>query len=235
MEESATFKLNGYICTVYYKYLMKYFYFLFFCCVQTLIAQTYHPDKIDINGVIYDYRYHHIEQYFNYYPDKRPVVNKDSTIIARGYIAEYALIEQQLYLRSIKTPVDGDYKHLVSNSKNIFADQQEGLKMHWVDGLFDVGLGSPNFTRSKDSLNPVFDSYYIFELKRGLVKSTQIFSYKEYKAFKDYQWERFRYSAEYTKLYNKLLQSSMDPIDIVEHIYNHILFYSKRSFLKKPA
>lgn len=214
---------------------MKYFYLLFFCCVQTLIAQTYHPDKIDINGVTYDYRYHHMEPYFNYYPEKRPVVNKDSTILSRGYVAEYILIDQQLYLRAIKTPIEGDYKLLVSNSKNIFADEQAGLKMYWVDGLFDVGLGSPNFAQSKDSLNPIYDSYYIFELKRGVVKSTNIFNYKQYKSFKDYQWERFRYSEEYTKLYNKLLQTTMEPIDIQLHIYNHILFYSKRNFLKKPV
>lgn len=200
-----------------------------------MIAQTYHPDKITIEGISYDYRYHHMEPYFNYYPSKRPVINKDSTIIARGYIAEYALIEQQLYLRDLKVPLNGDYQNLISSTKNIFTNEVIDLKMHWVDGLFDVGLGRPNFAQSKDSLNPIYDSYFIFELKRGLVKSTNIFSYKQYKSFKDYQWERFRYSEEYTKLYNKLLQTTMEPSDIQLHIYNHILFYSKRNFLKKPV
>lgn len=214
---------------------MKHFYFLLLCCVQSAIAQTYHPDKITIDGYSYDYRYHHMEPYFNYYPDKRPVINKDSTILSRGYIAEYEIVEEQLYLRDIKTPVNDNYHDLVSNVKKVLPENEPHIKMHWVDGLFDVGLGSPNLLNSKDSLNPVYNSYYIFEIKRGIVKSTNIFSYKQYKSFKDYQWERFRYTQAYDKLYNKLLHSTIDPSEIPSHIYNHILFYSKQNFLRKSG
>ncbi|WP_430612577.1 hypothetical protein [Flavobacterium sp. JP2137] len=212
---------------------MKLMYFLFLCCVQTLVAQTYHPDKIQIDGISYDYRYHHLESYFNYYPEKRPVINKDSTIISRGYIAEYEIADQQLYLRDLKIPVNGNYQELVSQAKKVLPENASGLKMHWIDGLFDVGLGNPIILHAKDSLNPIFDSYYILEIKRGVVKTTQIFNYKQYKSFKDYQWERFRNTPEYRKIYDKLQQTTMDPIDIQGHIYNHILFYSKRNFLKK--
>ncbi len=212
---------------------MKHFYLLFFCCVHSLVAQTYHPDKIIIDGITADYRYHHMETYFNYYPLKRPVINKDSTIISRGYIAEYEIVNQQLYLRDLKTPLNGNYQHLVSNTQNILTENGTPLKLHWIDGLFDVGLGSPNYPDLKDTLNPVYNSYYVFEIKRGLIKNTHIFTYKQYKAYKDYQWERFRYSPEYGKIYHKLQQSNMDPTAIQAHMYNNVLFYSKQNFLKK--
>ncbi|MBW3519848.1 hypothetical protein [Flavobacterium sp. NKUCC04_CG] len=214
---------------------MKYFYFFIFCCTTSLVAQTYHPDKIRIDGMISDYRYHHMETYFNYYPQKRPVVNKDSTIISRGYIAEYEIVNNQMYLRDLKTPLEGNYQHLISNTKNIITENAAPLKLHWIDGLFDVGIGNPNYPDTKDTLNPVYNTYFVFETKRGVVINTNLFNYKQYKAFKDYQWERFRPTAAYKKLYDKLLLTTLDPSAIQAHIYHNILFYSKQNFLRKSS
>ncbi|MDN3707747.1 hypothetical protein QW060_11535 [Myroides ceti] len=211
---------------------MKHLYLLLLFTVQFLTAQNYHPDKIIIDGITYDYRYHHLEVYFNHYPEKRPVINKDSTIISRGYIAEYEIKDQVLYLKDIKIPVDGDYKQLVSNTNTVFQDNKT-MKMYWVNGLYDVGLGDPIITSPADTLNPVFNNYYIFEIERGTIIRTNNFTYKQYKRFKDYQWERFRYSEDYTKLYKKMLRTGIPEEDIENHIYYHILFYSKRNFLKK--
>jgi len=203
------------------------------CFLQTAIAQTYHPDKMLVNGINQDYRYHHMELYFNHYPEKRPIANKDSTIMTRGYIAEYEINNNVLYLNDIKTPVNGNYNNLVSNSRKVISPKEKNLKMYWVNGLYDVGLGEARYQNPNDTLIPIYDNYLIFEIERGTITRTNTFTYKQYKTFKDYQWEFFRNTDAYTKLYQKLMRTGMDAFETDQHIYYHILFYSKRNFLKK--
>jgi len=212
---------------------MKYIFWLVFLYIQIATAQTYRPDKIVLDGVQYDFRYHHMETYFKFFNDKRPVVNKDSTIVSRGYIAEYEIKDNALYFKDLKTPINDDYSNLESNTKKVFSEGEKELKMFWVTGLFDIGLGDPIFPTAKDSLRPIYDNYLVIEIEKGEVKRTNTFSYKIYKSFKDYQLSLFKSSGGYNKLYNRLLETSIAPHEIDSHITYHILYYSKRNFLKK--
>src|SRR5690606_24657368 len=88
---------------------MKHFYtvFLFFIAFQVLAQDTkYETERIIWNGVSYPYRYHHLEQYFNYYPEKRPVASVDSTIINRNYVAVFEVQDNKFYLNNLLVSED---------------------------------------------------------------------------------------------------------------------------------
>ena len=82
---------------------MKHFYTLILLLNTLCVAAQikYEPETINWNGKWYPYRYHHMEQYFRYYPNKRPVASKDSTIINRNYLAIFEVSDNQFYLKVI--------------------------------------------------------------------------------------------------------------------------------------
>src|SRR5690606_22031327 len=83
---------------------MKHFYFIIlFLSSLIAVAQdtAYETERTIWNGEEYPYRYHHLEQYFNYYPEKRPVASTDSTIINRNYIAVFEVKENKFYLNDL--------------------------------------------------------------------------------------------------------------------------------------
>lgn len=213
---------------------MKIKLLCFFVSLFTLVvkSQTYHPDKITINGKTYDYRYHHMEQYFKSFPDKRPVPNKDSTLLNRGYIAEFEIDkEHTFYLKDIKTLQNHDIRQLVSVMNKVSNRENEAMPLFWVNGLFDIGIGDPLY--EKDSLFPSYSRYLVIEITKGKLTRLNEFTDKQLKSFKSYQWNTFYYSAAYKRTYNLLKRSGMPEEEIEDHIYYHILFYSKRNFLVK--
>ncbi len=213
---------------------MKIKLLCFFVSLFTIaaISQTYHPDKITIDGKTYDYRYHHMEQYFRSFPDKRPVPNKDSTLLNRGYIAEFEIDQTRtFYLKDIKIPQDNDFNRLISTMDKVSAQENEKMPLFWVNGLFDIGIGNPIY--GKDSLSPSYTQYLVIEITKGKLTRSNEFTEKQLKSFKSYQWNTFYYSAAYRRTYDLLKRSGMPEDEIEDHIYYHILFYSKRNFLIK--
>lgn len=195
-------------------------------------AQSYHPDQITIQGQTYDYRYHHMEQYFRSFPNKRPVPLKDSTLIHRGYIAEFEIgNDLQFYLKDIKIPLNQSYDHLISKFQEISGPTNQPLFLYWVNGLFEVGMGAP--IDHKDSLFPTYNKYMVLEITKGKVSRTNIFTHKQLETFKSHQWNIYSTTPAFKKVYESLRLSGLPESEIKNHIYFHILFYSKKNFLKK--
>lgn len=197
-----------------------------------MVAQTnYEPEKIIYNGDTYEYRYHHMEQYFKYYPNRRPVENVDSTIVNRNYIALFEINDNKFYLKDIFINLNKKTKNKQSVLKHVNT-KQEPMFLNWITGLYDVGLGEKKFINN-DTINPVYDHYFVFEVKKGEIGRTENFTYNQMKLFKDYQYRRFKSTSDYQKLYKRLLYNGMTESEAHFHIYQFILFYSKSNFLKK--
>ena len=212
---------------------MKNFYFFIFLilCVNPLTAQqNYKTEQIIWNGETYPYRYHHMEQYFRYYPNKRPVASIDSTIINRNYLAIFEVIENQFYLKDFL--IKGNNSELMNQSVvHKINNKKEPMLLNWVNGLFDIGIGSETFLKT-DSINPVYDQYIVFEVKRGVIGRTELFTYNQMKLFKDYQYKRFKRTTDYDRLHSRLVYNGMTVNEANYHIYQFILFYSRSNFLR---
>ena len=212
---------------------MKHFYtlILLFSTLFTWAQKKYEPENIIWNGTTYPYRYHHMEQYFRYYPDKRPVPNIDTTIVNRNYIAAFEVKDKKFFLKNMyingRNPKTKDVSVLAELNK-----KDEPMFLNWVSGLFDIGLGTEKFIEN-DSLAPIYDNYIVFEVQKGNIGRTETFTYNQLKLFKDYQYKRFKQSVEYQKLIRRLIYNGMTEGEASLHIYQFILFYSKSNFLKK--
>lgn len=212
---------------------MKHFYtlILLFSTLFTWAQKKYEPENIIWNGTTYPYRYHHMEQYFRYYPDKRPVPNIDTTIVNRNYIAAFEVKDKKFFLKNMyingRNPKTKDVSVLAELNK-----KDEPMFLNWVSGLFDIGLGTEKFIEN-DSLAPIYDNYIVFEVQKGNIGRTETFTYNQLKLFKDYQYKRFKQSVEYQKLMRRLIYNGMTEGEASLHIYQFILFYSKSNFLKK--
>ena len=212
---------------------MKKNILLLFIVLTTIVSygqKNYEPEKIIWNNTTYPYRYHHMEQYFNYYPDKRPTPNKDTTILNRNYVAIFENANNKFYLKDLLIKGRG------TNEKNLsvfneLSQKSEPMLLSWITGLFDIGIGPERFSK-KDSI-PQYSNYIVFEVKKGNIGRVEHFTHNQLQLFKDYQYKRFRETNEYKKLYRRLLYNGMSELEATSHIYEFILFYSKSNFLKK--
>lgn len=212
---------------------MKHFYIIavLLIAVGAVAQKKYEPETITWNGTLYPYRYHHMEQYFRYYPKKRPIPNIDTTIVNRNYVAAFEVKESKFYLNNIyingKNPKTKDFSVLAEINK-----KDEPLFLSWVTGLFDIGLGSQKFLET-DSLVPFHDNYIVFEVQRGIVGRTETFTHKQLTLFKNYQHRRFKETPDYDRLIRRLVNNGMSEGEASLHVYQFILLYSKSNFLKK--
>ncbi|KAA5538344.1 hypothetical protein [Paenimyroides baculatum] len=212
---------------------MKHFYtiILLLSTIFTWAQKKYEPENITWNGTTYPYRYHHMEQYFRYYPDKRPVPNIDTTIVNRNYIAAFEVKDKKFFLNNMyitgRNPKTKDLSVLAELNK-----KDEAMFLSWVSGLFDIGLGAEKFSVN-DSLVPIYDNYIVFEVQKGNIGRTETFTYNQLKLFKDYQHRRFKETEDYKRLVRRLTYNGMTEGEASLHVYQFILFYSKSNFLKK--
>jgi len=200
------------------------------CTINTK-AQKYQPDRILVNNKEYDYRFHHLEQYFNFYPEKRIVQNKDSTIFNRGYIAFYEIFENEIFLRDLKIPEKKDSITLVSVRDKFSNSTEERIPLRWINGVIQIGIGEDDF--KKDSLRPINTNNLVFEIQRGKIKRKIQFGKEEMRVFQNFQWNKFQTTNEYYSLYRKLQNLNYTESEITLHLFNNVFYYSKKIFLQK--
>ena len=147
-------------------YIISFIFISFFATAQ----KKYEPEQIIWNGTTYPYRYHHMEQYFRYYPNKRPVSSKDTTIINRNYLAVFEVLENKFYLKDLL--INGKNQKVKNYSVlHKLNENNEPLFLNWINGLFDIGVGLKKFSKT-DSITPVYDNYIVFEIKKGIIGRT---------------------------------------------------------------
>jgi len=209
---------------------MKHFYIFTLIINLNGFAQKYQPDRVIYNNKEFDYRFHHLEQYFNYYPDKRIVINKDSTIINRGYIALYEIFENEIYLRDIKVQKKENSEY-ISVREKFNPSKEERIPLRWVNGVSQIGLGQDDFKR--DSLRPINTNNIIFEIQRGKIQRKLELGKEEMRIFKNFQFQKYQNTHEYLLLTYRLRQTELNDDQIKIHIFNNVFYYSKKIFLQK--
>jgi len=210
---------------------MKSLHFIILVLLSTnVIAQKYEPDRIRFHNKEYDYRFHHLEQYFNYYPEKRIVPNKDSTIINRNYIAYYEIYNDEIFLRDIKIK-SAENGEFISVRNKFSPSTEERIPLRWINGVVQIGLGSDDF--KKDSIHPMNTSNKVFEINRGKIKREVNFGKDEMRIFKNFQLDKFRNTIEFDKISYKLRNNGYSENEIFLHISDNILYYSRKIYLQK--
>ncbi|PJR04444.1 hypothetical protein [Avrilella dinanensis] len=199
----------------------------FFCGLYAF-SQEYFPEKITIDNQSYDYRYHHLESLFNQFPSQR-IVESDGTILHRNYIAEFTIAQDSLiYLTNLKVK---DKTENWINGNNLLHDRPDLTRpLYWISGLFEVGLGEPDYTR--DSLHPVYENYLVMEFRRGKVTRKREFNALQMSILKENQWKKFHGTNAYVNVYQQLKKNGMPDADIRDYIRKNILFYSKKFYLR---
>jgi len=60
-----------------------------------------------------------------------------------------------------------------------------------------------------------------------------IYGKDEMRIFKNLQWNKYKTTNEYLVIKYKLQKLGLNDIEIDQHIFNNVLYYSKRIFLVK--
>lgn len=195
-------------------------------------SQEYIPDEIIVDGITYEYRYHHMEYYFKYHTARRPVVPQDSTVVGRNYVATFRIDKDRMMLHDLRIKshaAANDYT--LSVLPKIINNENEKF-LNWINGLFYVGIGE-KLEQSVNEWDIEYTDYLVFEVKKGIVVRKDYFNNYQMKAFKDYQYERFHRTADYQKLFQRLKkQTHMSDWQIESHILKNIIYYSKKNMLK---
>lgn len=213
--------------------LMKYIFILIILFSNTLKAQKYVTDQIIIDSVTYPYRFHHLEQYFKTYPEKRPVVNSDTTVINRNYVAIFKIEKDKIILNDLKIKLKkeaNEYTETVLN--NVFPTKAD-KQLNWISGLFYVGIGKP-LEKQTDTLHIDYSDYIVFEIKKGTILRKDLFTHKQMNVFKNYQYERFSKTKEFKRLETTLKERyKMTDWELDTYIRRNIIYLSKKNYLKQ--
>jgi hypothetical protein len=201
---------------------------------STVLGTPQIPDNIIYKGEKYQlFNNFPMESYFKKYPEKHP--KKDfwvSTALTRGYLATFEIRGNQLYLKDIELR-DGDtlnkkgyYDLKWKSVMNEVFPNQKLVKINWVTGLLVLPVGETKYVGYFDP--PISDNYIILEMKNGVLKREQEFSFEEFEEFKEKQFEAFKETEEYEKLKAGLLKKRWKEEEIDRHIERQIIEYSTK-------
>ncbi|WP_299137117.1 hypothetical protein [uncultured Tenacibaculum sp.] len=123
-----------------------------------------------------------LKDYFRKYPKKRPENDFVSSAMWRGYIAEFQIRENQLYV------LNKDY-----NLADLFPDNG---KLEWYSGLIRIDDFGGEF--SEEPKNGIFE--YLEILNGNLIRHRK-FDYEELQTFKKEQFKYFLISDEIELVY----------------------------------
>ena len=139
-------------------------------------------DILHYNQTEYSLNQEILEEYFREYPEKRPENDFVSSAMWRGYIAEFQIRENQLYV------LNRDY-----NLADLFPDNG---RLEWYSGLIRIDDFGGEF--SEEPKNGIFE--YLEILKGNLIRHRK-FDYEELQTFKKEQFKYFLISDEIELVY----------------------------------
>ncbi|AOW19357.1 hypothetical protein [Urechidicola croceus] len=169
--------------------------------VDNVVVTTQMKDKVIFQGkeyILFDYL---LEHYFAENPEKKPKLQIESSALDRGYISEFEIIENQLYLVDIKIQVrdktSKDLKvELISVFQNVFPETKR-KKVDWKTGFLLLPYGE---LKSQYTYPNTYSNYWVLELKRGNLTQTRNYTNEELNNFKTRQFKKFKSTREYRKL-----------------------------------
>ncbi|SFO07427.1 hypothetical protein SAMN05421741_11921 [Paenimyroides ummariense] len=166
--------------------------------------------KIYLNNFI-------LEDYFDEFPEKRPVNNFVSTAMWRGYIAEFEIRDNQLFV------LNRDY-----NLGDLFPNNG---KYDWYSGLIRI-----DDFRDEFDLEPINGIFEYLEILDGNFIQRRIFTYEELQDFKKEQYEYFLLSEEIETVYEFWRKNNENGVVNKENlntiIAENIMTLTKRVYVK---
>ena len=193
-------------------------------------AQT--PDVIEYEGKEYVLNSNPLEPYFEKYPDKRPQGGIMSTALWRGYVAKFKIIDNILYAIDVEIEVpdkdfDKDYKtKLISVFDKVFPEVDK-MKIDWYTGILIIPHGElVNYVHM--GYASTYSKYWLLEIKLGNLIESRQYRNKEYVEFKQRQFEAFKKTEEYKKIYDELKESdsSLNDEFLENFLSNFIINYT---------
>jgi hypothetical protein len=165
-------------------------------------------DTIIFNGYSYPVEYDILSQYFDENPSKMPNMECHSSALERGYIAEFEISENHIFLRNITIIVKkGGCKDCAeitweNVTDKVFPIHHEGVKATWFTGL--IVLPYKLISSGPKFYNSIYDRYTVFEIFKGDVIKEKVFNYFQYTIFKEIQFQFFKKTKEYQEKEKRL-------------------------------
>jgi hypothetical protein len=159
------------------------------------------PDVIIYKGKKYDLLSNPMEIYFNQYPEKKPTSGIISTALWRGYIANFEVINRELFVIDITIMTYDSISRKydwISVMDEVF-QTSEKVKVDWMTGLLVIPRG-----RMKNYVHMGYASSYsrytLLEIESGMLKREKKFNRRGYEKFKERQFLAFKQTEEYQKI-----------------------------------
>jgi hypothetical protein len=203
-------------------------------CAGKSFATAQYPDKIFYNGKEYLLHTNPLEKYFNQFPEKRPKNGLVSTALWRGYVATFEIKDGGLFLKDIEILVrkkNSDEKSFETEWKSVLSEvfpDKEKLKLDWFTGLLVLPHGKlVQYVHM--GYASTYENYILLEISDGEFKRALEFDHKKYTAFKERQFEAFKKTDEYRKLFEEMSKDkSSSPAMIESFLKNFVIDYSSK-------
>lgn len=196
-------------------------------------ATAQYPDIIIYKGREYKLHSNPMEAYFKKYPDKRPDGGITSTALWRGYVATFEVRDDVLFVKDIEIEIpDEDANESfdtkwVSAMDQVFPDQKE-VKVDWLTGILVLPYGKM-IDYVHMGYGSTFSKYILLEVEKGIVNDFKELTAKEYKWFKQKQFEAFKKTKAYNDLVLQLKnERSYDDEFIEQFLKDFVIDYTTK-------
>jgi len=180
-------------------------------------------DSLIYDGKDYYLNEEILEWYFYKHPERRPDLKAHCTALWRGYVATFEIKEGQLFVEDVS--ISEDTKANLKKIRELFPRNR---KFEWYSGLIRID----EFRGEWDDENEGAMFEYL-EIYKGDLIQKRTMDFEELEIFKAYQFEYFKTTEEYRKVYTiwKNNTPTMEDREIDEYIYGGLLKrYSNEMF-----
>lgn len=166
-----------------------------------------------------------VEEYFREFPEKRLEFTVSCTALWRGYIAEFEVKNNELYIN--KLDVLGDINFNMKSVRNEIFPKN---KFEWYSGLIRID----DFRGEFDS-EPENGLFEYLEIVEGNLIQKRTYNYLELQEFKKEQYEYFLMSEEVENLYHFWRKNNETGIinreNVNKIILENIMDYTRKVYV----
>lgn len=161
-------------------------------------------DILYFEGKQYFLNHYILDRYFLLHPDKKPVNDFVRTDMWRGYVAQFEIKDNQLFV------LNKEY-----NFRDLFPNNG---KLEWYSGLIRI-----DDFRSEFDLEPPNGIFEYLEILKGDFIQKRVFDFDELQKFKNEQYEYFLLSEEIEAVYEFWRSNNENGIINIDAINKIIL------------
>ncbi|MDC9724216.1 MAG: hypothetical protein PSN34_15815 [Urechidicola sp.] len=165
-------------------------------------------DTIIYQGTAYSLNSYLLKPFFEKHPEKKLYGDVFTTDLFRGYVAQFEIIQNQLFVTDIKIKfsdkesIDNYPYKWVSVYDQIFPNTTK-TKIDWHSGILILPNGEmDNYIRMGEA--QTYSDYLLLEIENGNFKETRRYSKKEFNRFKKRQFKKFEKTNKYEELFINL-------------------------------